>query len=163
MGCDIHAYVEYSTWYKHDGDPYWETLTSNFGGRDYLWFGILADVRHEGDCLYPARGLPENLSYTTEHAEYISVNDEYAKTSDNFVTVGQAKSWGGYDPEKNRVSNPDHHTHSWLSTEELGHCIAKHMEIADYSLDIGWLSLFTAMKTIEENGGKARIVFWFDN
>ena len=162
MGCDIHAYVEYTTWSGSEGSPWWSNLTANFGSRDYLWFGILADVRHEGDCLYPPRGLPDGLAWETQDGAFLRADDQLVG-QDGYCSVEQAKKWGGYDPETGRVPHPDWHSHSWLTTEEFGHCIAEHMKLADYPLEVGWLALFTAMKTIEDNGGKARIVFWFDN
>lgn len=162
MGCDIHAYVEYTSGRARGSEDWWSNLTENFGDRDYLWFGILAGVR-EGDAgLYEPRGLPANLAWRTKDAAFLHVNDELAET-DGYCSVEQATRWGDYDPNTKTVPHPDWHSHSWLTTEELGHCIARHMEIADYPLEVGWLALFTAMKTVEDNGGKARIVFWFDN
>lgn len=96
MGCDIHCYAEQridGQWQAvakdqfnphEDRDDDWETnpnaypgspdLPDFHGGRDYDWFGFLADVRYRTELGFgAARGLPDGVSpevvAITEHWE----------------------------------------------------------------------------------------------
>ena len=111
MGADIHFYVEKK---KRDGkwhlaecheiepDTYEEKgdsiyIRSQDGGRNYGFFGLLANVRgYSGESTIPARGVPKDVSpdlgryieqwgcdaHSTSHcsiSEYEAVCDEFAE------------------------------------------------------------------------------------
>jgi hypothetical protein len=174
MGCDIHVYVEYSK----DG-KYWKNLTGNAGSRDYVMFGVLAGVRVEDARLFEPKGLPSGeLSYVTNAGYWIHVapaaHPEYAK-EDGWTSRENADRWvaGGYakySDDKTRVSDPDSHTHSWLTTDEVGSAIRHYRTVVGkyWPPEAGtapteWLAIHAAMQAAEANGETARVVFWFDN
>jgi hypothetical protein len=170
MGCDIHVYVEYSK----DG-KYWKNLTENFGQRDYRMFGIMAGVRWEEGKLFDPKGLPEGrLSFDTERAHWCHVapdsHPEWAD-GDDWISKETAERWisNGYsqpeyvDGALKRVTNPDHHSHSWLTTAELEQCVNRYLELSDTYKPVEWIAILAAMKAIDECGSTARVVFWFDN
>lgn len=170
MGCDIHVYVEYSRDGKH-----WGNLTDNAGSRNYRMFGIMAGVRYEDAKLFDPKGLPDgNLSFTAEAAHWCNVapddHPEWAG-SDGWVSKDNAERWVASGCSKpafrdgvlKRVTNPDHHSHSWLTASELEQCVERYRELSDGSAPTEWVAILAAMKAIEGNGDMARCVFWFDN
>ncbi|MGH2613169.1 MAG: hypothetical protein ACRDFB_09020 [Rhabdochlamydiaceae bacterium] len=75
MGCDIHMYVEYQ---RKDTDrpKYWSSFGSRINpGRDYDLFGKLASVRG-GTALIEPRGLPEHITFWTEHDSQIYITED---------------------------------------------------------------------------------------
>jgi len=60
------------------------------------------------------------------------------------------------DAEKMFVSNPDWHSHSWLTTDEYA-------SVVEGTGEPEYEAILAAMRSFEEGGAKARIVFWFDN
>lgn len=171
MGCDVHAYVEYS----HDG-KYWSNLTDNAGHRDYTMFGIMAGVRdYNGVKLFDPKGLPEGpLGWRVESSHWLRiVPEEHPEWAgeDGWVSKDSAESWVARgcsqaevkDGVLQRVTNPDHHSHSWLTADELAQCLDRYRQISDRKAPTEWVAIHAAMKAIEGNGEKARVVFWFDN
>lgn len=61
-----------------------------------------------------------------------------------------------YEAEKKYVSNPDWHTHSWLTADEFAVAI-------EGSGEPEYEAILAAMRSFEAGGAQARIVFWFDN
>jgi hypothetical protein len=171
MGCDIHVYVEYS----HDG-KYWNSLTENAGSRDYAMFGILAGVRYRELKLFDPKGLPNGeLSWQAATANILNIapekHPEFADT-DGWTDRASAESWVAeglstpmyIDGVLHRVTNPDWHSHSWLTSDELSQCIEKYRAIPESKkAPSEWVGILAAMKAIEENGDQTRVVFWFDN
>jgi hypothetical protein len=179
MGCDIHVYVEYS-----DDGEYWQNLTDNAGSRNYVMFGVLAGVRLEHLTVFSPKGLPDGkLGYITEDAHWINVardgKPEQAEW-DGWTSLESAARWvkSKYsEPEYDdsgrirRVTNPDHHSHSWLNSDELNLALLRYPDAAKgvwgdsggVQLPHEWVAIRAAMRAIEENGGLARVVFWFDN
>jgi hypothetical protein len=171
MGCDIHAYVEYTK----SGD-YWWSLTDNAGHRNYRMFAIMAGVRdYGGEKLFDAKGLPDGrMSFAAEGAHWLLVapdaTPEWAG-SDGWVSKASAERWiaeGSSEGETvdgilKRVTNPDHHSHSWLTTDELSKCVDQYRTLSDGQAPTEWVAILAAMKAIEGNGEIARVVFWFDN
>ncbi len=171
MGCDIHAYVEYST-----NGTHWFDLIENGGNRNYRMFAIMAGVRdYDGIKLFDAKGMPEGpVSYAVEKDHWLRIvpenHPEWAD-SDGWTSKGSAESWvaDGYstpvfkDDVLERVTNPDHHSHSWLSSDELEQCIERYKELFDGKAPTEWVAILASMKAIEGNGDKARLIFWFDN
>lgn len=171
MGCDIHTYVEYSK----KGD-HWCALTDNAGHRDYLMFAIMAGVRdYDGVKLFDAKGLPEGrLSWNAEGSHWCNVapdnHPEWAG-DDGWISKESAERWidsGSStadirDGVLKRVTNPDHHSHSWLTADELSKCLERYKVASEGWAPTEWVAILAAMKAIEGNGDIARVVFWFDN
>lgn len=59
-----------------------------------------------------------------------------------------------------RVTCPDWHSHSWLTTEEFGRAIRA---VAKPSQAQQYYALLAAMRQLEVGGNEARVVFWFDS
>lgn len=183
MGADIHAYVEYADFVTNEGKDYYKSLTSNFGSRNYYLFGLMAGVRGPDGPVFEVRGMPEgNLSYDTQEGYWTNVapeaHPEWADT-ENWTSKDNADQWisNGYSvPEYDdkgvlkRVSVPDWHSHSWLTTDELekvlvaySEGVQRHWAAEKGEAPIEWQAILAAMKVFEQNGKKARVVFWFDN
>ncbi len=157
MGCDIHLYIEY----KHTEDNLW----SNFGkrinpGRNYGVFADLAGVRNSYGVT-PAtvpRGYPEDAAFATADDYWLNVTEVEGegccspKQAEVYVSYGSRYS----DETKNFVSNPDWHSHSWLTPDEYAKAIDGHAE-PEYR------AILAALRSFEADGYQARVVFWFDN
>lgn len=162
MGCDIHTYLEYQV-----ADDYWRCLISNGGSRDYSMFGILAGVRCDG-CHIPPRGMPEGrLSWEVREAASVRIAaDETQKDWEGYCTREQAKQWGEPIFEEGGtkyIRNPDWHSHSWLTADELADCLAKYMFNVGECCSVEWDATLAAMRALEDRGYKTRLTFWFDN
>jgi len=171
MGCDIHAYLEFT-----DNGEYWSSLTSGAGQRNYRMFGIMAGVRCEDIALFEQRGLPTGeMSWQAEsdHWVWVAPDDKPERASwDGWTGRENADRWiaAGYSqPEHKdgvltRVTNPDHHSHSWLTSSEFSQCFEKYRGLfPDLKPPHDFVGMLGAMQAIEANGGKTRLVFWFDN
>lgn len=184
MGADIHAYVEYADFKTADGDFYWNNLTRNFGDRNYYLFGLLAGVRGPDGPLFEVRGIPDGrVGYYTSGDYWRNVapenHPEWADHGDGWVSRESAERWvrGGsskpvYDKDGklSRVTDPDAHSASWLTTDELAEVlehyaanVQSHWPSEKQEAPIAWQAALAAMRTFETNGKKARVVFWFDN
>jgi hypothetical protein len=181
MGCDIHAYVEYSD-FDTDRGPYWKNFTRNTGSRNYVMFGVLAGVRCPDVKLHEPKGMTAgSLGYNTADDYWLYVapasNPEWADR-EGYTSLERAEGWvaSGYsvadyggDGKLNRVSGPDWHSHSWLTTDELSDALAHYETVAPKYWPDGasappeWRAMLAAMREFEAAGNKTRIVFWFDN
>lgn len=178
MGCDIHAYIEYEGHTSPDGSIYWKPFASNFGGRSYVMFGIMAGVRIPDVAIFEPKGLPNDgldLAYEANSDEWMYITET---DGEGYASPERAKKWvdSGYSKYRNDhegvptwVSNPDHHSHSWMDANDLEKCIMAfpdayekcgfgHKEAADE-----WYAALAAMRSFEALGKKSRLVFWFDN
>jgi len=54
------------------------------------------------------------------------------------------------------VTQPDWHSHSWLTTAEL-------IEVIGEDIGPEYKAVIAAMQSLESSGHEARLVFWFDN
>lgn len=122
MGCDIHGFIEFRHPQSQGKD--WDA----FGGqlsldRNYRIFGLLAGVRG-GQAVHPPKGIPRDIdhSYTIDrYTLYVSVDspDEEGSTTPeraaSYVRGGSSDWW---DADHRRVTHPDWHTPSWLTTSE---------------------------------------------
>lgn len=163
MGCDIHCYIEYRPLnQEHLSQDDW----SHFGGRinpgrNYDLFARLAGVRNydEIEPVAKPRGFPEDAGYAARGAYWMYVSNSTAEghcspeRAERWVESGASKY---RDAEKTYVSNPDWHSHSWLTPDEFAIAIGGSGE-PEYD------AILAAMRSFEENGFQARIVFWFDN
>lgn len=162
------------------------------GERIYGMFANLANVRGDwGETDNPEpKGLPEDVGYQIMRDYTYLVDNEYAIKYDEGKTEVRALSeetaqkwvneyhckivnlgrWEGDTYIEKRVTNPDYHSESWATREELETAFnklykkkynKKNVLIGTYSYYQGIISL---MKTFEENGDyEVRMVYWFDN
>lgn len=169
MGCDIHLFIEY----KEKDYP----GISNFGeeiyiSRNYYLFGLMnTNIRGGVEGGFSQKGLPENLSYTVENANHININEEFNDDSGDYVSLEKAKQWEKYgskiiynEVEKPiKVTHPDWHGHSWLSTEEFETVLEK-MNKEQFGYKCLEADVVLAiLKKFKELDIEARVVFWFDN
>jgi len=205
MGCDIHLYIEYkSKKTEFDGyDPGWQSFGGSINpGRNYAMFALMADVRNYGDDKLPVlvkrRGMPEDAGYTATDDNRIYISDV---PSSRYVSMETAKSWVNSgskfinDKEGNPmwVTDPDAHSHSWLTTSEFESILNKYLELQSVwhkkrveehnkmvkeeniqpdswayappssNDEPEYQVVLTILKRFEELGYDARVVFWFDN
>lgn len=173
MGCDVHAFVEYVDFESEENGPYWSCLTANLGRRDYTFFSLLADCgRGDHRPLVPNRGLPEGpLSHVVERAMFCYITDdrELIEYGEGWCSRESAESWGRgierVNERTERTPNPDLHSHTWLTCDELAQAIGKYITDVheDYVYDVEWDACLAAMRALEERGHRTRLVIAFDN
>ena len=167
MGCDIHMYIEY----KDKDVCFWENFGEKvYPGRWYNIFAKLCGVRMDADWDFEPVSKPKG--FPIDAAE-ITINDNYMRVSDSpnrnecsrnnaehYVEVGDSQY---RDEKKQMVSNPDWHSHSWASTEELRSVLeSPELNLKKRNACV-WFATLDAMKSLEASGKDVRIVFWFDN
>jgi len=147
MGCDIHLYIEYkSKKTEFDGyDSGWQSFGKSINpGRNYAMFGLMANVRNcysDGKLpvLVEPRGMPEDAGYTAtdDNRIYISEtkSEDYVsmETAKRWVESGSSKFINDKDGNPTWVTQPDWHSHSWLTTSEFESVLNKYLE-----LEAGW-------------------------
>jgi hypothetical protein len=82
-----------------------------------------------GEDSFAPKGFPKDAGYRTERDYCLLVGDEHAD-SEGWCSTKQAKSWveskasdiieTNEDGSPKRISGPDWHSATWLSTEEVG-------------------------------------------
>lgn len=205
MGCDIHLYIEYKS-KKTEFDGYkhkWQSFGGRINpGRNYAMFALMAGVRNYGNelpVLIERRGMPDDAGYYAKDDNQLYISDT---PEEGYVTAERAKRWveqgsskyiNGQDGKPIWVTNPDCHSHSWLTTSEFESILNKYFE-----LETGWHKVrvdehneyvkkeniqpdswaydppsmndepkyqvvLASLNRFEELGYDARIVFWFDN
>jgi hypothetical protein len=186
MGADIHMFIHYKE--KDSSSDWWRDFGGNINpGRDYTMFGVLAGVRigtfDEG--LSP-KGLPEHsLSWAADEAYYVPIYEKENESDPNHrhneegrweVSVEYAKTWESYGRKiierggkPVKISNPDWHSASWLTTKELSNAYRKYNSVCKKE---GWggkvspvyKAILHSMRALEDNGNNiVEVVFWFDN
>lgn len=163
MSCDIHCYVEHK---KLGDDGYWLPFGGRINpGRNYEVFGrLVAGVRCDGPAVAPTRGFPDNAAWVSRHDNwhYVSADGD---TSDGAVTVADANRWvaGGSSRRVGHndayVTDPDWHSHSWVTPDEWEAAITGNR----YPCDVEYRALLAAMRVLEGEGRSVRVVLWFDN
>jgi hypothetical protein len=163
MGCDIHCYVEYK---DRSGSTHWNSFGERINpGRDYQLFALLAGVRGEGEPLYPVRGVPAGLGYYASIDYWLYISDDYPDSEGCCSTeTAHAYAIDGshYSEDKSRISNPDWHSHSWLTTAEYNNCLDACDQLPYHYSLVEYRALLAAMRSLE-NTHDVRMVFWFDN
>lgn len=203
MGCDIHCYIEYK---RKDRDNW-----SDFGGRinpgrNYWMFGAMGGVRADHIPFIEPRGWPDECASASfsDNTIYISETqtedtsgsgDEYyysRKHADECVAKGYCQ-FASRGAGHHWVTNSDHHSHSWLTSDEFELSIAAYLKASGFLIntprltapenlqsdalatqsdqDRAWAlnditeywSILAAMRCFEAQGHQARLVFWFDN
>jgi len=185
MGCDIHMYVEYTNKERkkeilEEGKPpYWSNFGDRFNpGRNYTMFAVLAGVRgHYKDSFEPKGKIPmDEMGWASRDDAYIYISKEPIE-GEYSVNEEKALQWGkrGYEVIRRNgkptwVENPDLHSHSWMSPEELERAFEIYKVHASEEWDqemgvpLAYEALLSAMKVLEGGGeNEVRIVFWFDN
>lgn len=189
MGTDIHAFVEID--YSRDSEPFGENAAIRpfNGGEFFLWrnydlFNALGDGRNyrfsedeiEKHSRYPPRGLPSQCSYAVYNRYFHLVDDgsydSRLEPSLPRISKEKADEWlrdglstlGPPNAKLQRVSNPDWHSPSWLTLDEIYRSLAHFgLNINDVKPD--FRIVVQTMKLFEEElgPGRTRLVFWFDN
>lgn len=163
MGCDIHLFIEYK---RKDGNN-WTNFGEKFRlDRDYRMFAMLAGVRAYGDEIKPiseSRGLPDNIAWKTrDNNRFYILGEDEEVDGDRQVTRSKADSWvksgASQYEDKNHVTHPDWHSHSWLTNSEYETCVNSFEDV-----DTDYKAVLAASKCLEDHGYDVRIVFWFDN
>jgi hypothetical protein len=166
MGCDIHAFVDFNK----PGADFCQSLSEELNlDRDYAMFAKLANVRNHGEDIVPIsepRGLPSRVSHTVSSADNLYIVEKDSNESGT-CTQEQAARWIASGSSKlvreKVVTNPDHHSYSWVSLSEFERAISELTSIIKYKLSVEYYAVLSAMKIIAEQGYEVRLVFWFDN
>ncbi len=163
VGCDIHLFVEY------EENGYLASLSAGEIDlpRDYRVFGAVAGLRGDKAPLFPPRGIP-SISDAASRAYWFQIvenpqSDRFQSEvtlaeAERYVLEGRSVMWeqGAFQ----YVSDPDAHTASWLSYDELRAALAHH-DIDPAILAAAYQALFAALEALKDL--KPRVVFWFDN
>lgn len=132
MGCDIHCYIEYRERDINKENERWCSFGGRINpGRNYLMFNLMAGIRGRGG-LFGVKGLPEQLGYysNNDNYRYIAAADDKecncgecrtvsAATAARWVGSGSSKYKNDTNGNPTWVSDPDWHSHSWLSLAEF--------------------------------------------
>ncbi len=167
MGCDIHCYIEYR---KKGETGNWNGFGGRINpGRYYAMFSILAKVRSDDDSpkLFSPKGMPEDCGFEVndDYSDYISDDGRECHVSKHKAAEWVAKGWSKYRNE-HWVTNPDWHSHSWLTPDEYERAIKAFYAAAEphkYALDPEYLAILECLRSFEKSGHDSRLVFWFDN
>lgn len=166
MGCDIHMMLEHK---PRTQSAYWESLAWNAinPGRSYQKFGKLAGVRDSDQPHIPPRGLPSDCSMATTYEHWLFIHAEPGN-GERYVKPEDAERWvlqglSTYrDGKKEWVSDPDQHSHSYLSLDEYRTALAGEDD-ANVPWAADWVALLAAAEAYEKLNHEVRFVFWFDN
>lgn len=182
MGCDIHLSIERRR-RKFSKDEDWRGVGfhGEFGSRIYGMFARMAGVRDywedEVKTKFKPRGLPDGMCWQSKMVFYYFVtdNEEAIEWGNNYCSKEDAERWvaKGYsrwlDDKHDMLTDPDHHSHSWLTTQELRQCFDDCFKQEDgtykpFSDYVEWLGLVSLCEGIESDGiHECRVVFAFDN
>lgn len=167
MGADIHMYIE-----TNDG-KHWYPFGGRINpGRNYQMFGALAGVRcKQPKGMVPPRGMPPDPAWCSQEDNLLYVNEDGRSDPRRvgYCTKEYAELWvrngiSEWVKDKQAVTHPDWHTHSWLTTKEYAAAVEYVESVyGKLALDTGYRAVLAAMKAFEDDGISARIVFWFDN
>lgn len=160
MGADIHVYPEYEV-----REGYWGGLCGRSNpGRDYDLFGKIAGVRRDGQMFDP-RGFPGDAGYIAKGDNHIFIHKD---GGEGYATPEDAERWvtsgiSHYTDETKRwVTDPDAHSHTWLTPAEFRAVLEAPRE-GGWSIDEPYWGLLAMIEEIERRGKRARLVIWFDN
>lgn len=183
MGCDIHLMVEMREKPSLGRKSTWcgAGFVGEFSVRIYGMFARMAKVRdYYGDLCkvqFEPRGLPNDITFWAQLIFYMRVTaiSEAIEWGSGYCTKEDAERWVSqglsewYDESHMLLTNPDHHSHSWLTTQELRQCFDDCFKKKDgtyypYSDYAEWLGLVSFCEGVESDGKhECRVVFAFDN
>jgi hypothetical protein len=166
MGCDIHAHLELLD------QPALHVARFEMP-RNYHLFSLLAGVRYDPqelrgfEPLYELRGLPPDISPTVFDACTYGIDDDLAalevdghcsrETAERWIATGNATYC---DPSQERVTDPDWHSASWLTDNEVA-TVARHYQQLTGECN-AWLdAIIGAMDAFAVHQRPNRLVFWF--
>ena len=137
MGCDIHVFREVqrnnNQWACLEEMQDEDYIPGIYIPRNYMLFGLLAEVREEVPLAFPYRGIPDDVS------------PEVKQESDYMGCDCHTPSWLELEEMKRKQ------TELLLSSEPHA------QECLEY------LQEFMASLTWPDNAKNCRVVFWFDN
>ena len=181
MGCDIHLFPEYKT------NGVWFNMPLNeYGDRNYDLFGILAEgVRVDYNVtlndsdeipedelvkVHEPNGIPNDVSYMTRRrlCYYVKRGEMVDALAENTITPTKAEmmeSFGAtyYDEKKEWLINPDWHSLSWITLDELKELLEEYEKACGCEATTSYWALYNYMKTYADEGVEVRLVYWFDN
>jgi hypothetical protein len=202
-------YIEYkSKKTEFDGyDSGWQSFGKSINpGRNYAMFGLMANVRNcysDGKLpvLVEPRGMPDDVGYYVKDESQIYISETILEgehivtmeTANRWVESGSSKFVNNQEGKPTWVTDPDAHSHSWLTTSEFETIINNYLELEsgwhkervdthnkmvakeniqpgswmyappDMNIEPQYQVVLASMKRFEELGYDARVVFWFDN
>lgn len=153
MGTDIWVHLEYL---DHRRRRYKHLRKELYIRRSYLLFDLLAGGRGRREPIYSQRGLPDDITRETYrefkngecdfHDMSWLTTREYRRCLDRYYEIANA-------PDEEPPSEAREWRLDYISSEESPNpIITKDAEL-----------IYGIMKTSEDKGNSARIVFWFDN
>ena len=181
MGCDIHLRIEarkrVNPYPSERHEWYNVGILGEFSSRVYGMFARMANVRAHDTykVQFKPRGLPDDLTdWNTCESFYLYItdNNEAVEWGEHYCLIEDAKKWvergcsTWVDENHRRVTDPDLHSHSWLTTQELRQCFDDCFKQGSaYRGDsVEWLGLVSLCEGIESDGiYECRVVFAFDN
>lgn len=169
MGCDIHTFIERRT----RGQERWVSVTPSLNpGRNYEAFAFLAGVRNynEIEPISEPRGFPEDAGWRAVESNTLWVTDNPSWSPDERnVIKSRAEKWiengssKWFDPERRRITDPDWHSHSWVTSSEWRKLLNQDFMQNDQSWFVEYHALGAMIDELERRGQETRVVFWFDN
>lgn len=141
MGCDIHVHREVrcdgqwkclEDYYEDDGEVF---LSARYIDRNYMLFGLLAEVRSKVSLAFTARGLPDDVS------------EQIQLESNEWDSDGHTHSW--LDLRELHEKQTELLLSSEQLTQECLTCLQKFLGELEWPKDV--------------SPQNCRIVFWFDN
>ncbi|HEV8397221.1 MAG TPA: hypothetical protein VGQ37_23220 [Vicinamibacterales bacterium] len=185
MGCDIHCYIEHRE--KADDGRWWSLGGRINPRQNYRLFERLAGARGDrASALVPPRGVPDDVGWEALHGNWRLIAYGAEPASD-LVTPEEAAVYvekhgsryrgvvrlskvttfengtavvvdnAEYVGRPEYVSDPDFHSHSWLTPAEWERATADFPDEFEYS------AMLAAMRDLERRDREVRVVFWFDN
>lgn len=185
MGCDIHLRIEKRKRVNSytNGRHKWYSVGfhGEFSYRIYGMFARIAKVKdyYNDKCKvqFKPHGLPDDMNYQSTESFYLYVTDNEVAVNwgEHYCLKKMAEKWvkegclEWIDENHTRITDPDLHSYSWLTTQELRQCFddcfkqedGMYKPNSDYS---EWLGLVSLCEGIESDGiHECRVVFAFDN
>jgi hypothetical protein len=126
----------------------------------------MAGVRGDEEPIVERRGYPKDAGYAAasdNHLFIVDVEDtdhpEYCTRilADRWLASGTSQLKEGNDCY---VTHPDWHSHSWLTPDEFEEVLDGFLMTDGY---VKYHCFLAVLRTLENAGYKARLVFWFDN
>jgi hypothetical protein len=124
VGCDAHGFLESR---RTDRDHWWSFATLVLS-RNYTLFAALTGTRaaeYDPPPPFPPRGVPHDLGWVAEGKYWLRITDKAEQAEwDGVIDTETAERYLRYGsvhhPTKPAlISNPDYHTATWLSANEL--------------------------------------------
>ena len=180
MTTEIHAFIEYhggeSEPFSEEGDVRSFNLGEFLVACDYALFDLLAGARSRtnnkgsSEVMFSPRGLPDNCSDSVFRRFSVVIDDQANRSKLEIpvpvIAEPRRKSFvenailvSSTDGER-LFQNPNWHSISWLTFEELKLICEKHGRLnAEFSAIVAAMSCLET----ELGTGRTRLVFWFDN